>query len=105
MWMIIGLNPARGSPFGVFGLHRSPREKAFSATEVATANMLAPCLKGAVEQYYSEGNSGSRVALSSKRVPESESGDGLLLHQRLAEFGLSRRERDVVSCYTRALPA
>ncbi|MCB1697020.1 MAG: hypothetical protein KDI34_12380 [Halioglobus sp.] len=101
--MIIGLNPARGSPFGVFGLHRSPREKAFSATEVATANMLAPCLKGAVERITARETVAAGVALSSKRVPESESGDGLLLHQRLAEFGLSRRERDVVSLLYKGL--
>jgi len=40
---------------------------------------------------------------SGKPVPDSEAGDGLLLRQRLAEFGLSRRERDVVSLLHKGL--
>lgn len=101
--MIIGLKPAQGAPFGVFGLHRSRRDRAFSATEVATANMLAPCLKGAVERVTAREMLAAGVEQSGKPVPDSESGDGMLLRQRLAEFGLSRRERDVVSLLHKGL--
>lgn len=48
--MIIGLKTDDNEPIGVFGLHRPIHAPAFSAREVAKANLLAPHLKGAFQR-------------------------------------------------------
>ncbi|MCF7982363.1 MAG: LuxR C-terminal-related transcriptional regulator [Pseudomonadales bacterium] len=48
--MIIGLKSDDNKPVGVYGLHRSRHAPAFSAREIAKANMLAPHLKGAFQR-------------------------------------------------------
>lgn len=48
--MIIGLKSDDNKPVGVYGLHRSIHAPAFSAREVAKANLLAPHLKGAFQR-------------------------------------------------------
>ncbi|MEQ8515816.1 MAG: LuxR C-terminal-related transcriptional regulator [Chromatocurvus sp.] len=96
--MIIGLKPRGRAPFGFIGLHRSLSERAFSAAEVAKADLLAPCLRGAVERIRG-------LALENQRHGADEPGresfprpaeNGELL-QRMLAFGLSPRERDVVT--------
>lgn len=96
--MIIGLKPRGRPPFGFIGLHRSLSDRAFSASEVAKADLLAPCLRGAVERIQ-----GRKLADRAQELnaPRSEPPARLVgeeeLSRRMLVFGLSPREQDVVA--------
>ncbi|MEM6582125.1 MAG: LuxR C-terminal-related transcriptional regulator [Pseudomonadota bacterium] len=101
--MIIGLKPIKGVPFGVFGLHRSAGERAFSTTEVAKADLLAPYLKAAVERI------AARELLAANTVENTSDHDApahdteAARKQRMVSLGLYRREQEVVSLVHRGL--
>jgi len=95
--MILGLKPARGAPFGVIGLHRDRHDRPFSWREAAKANLLAPCLRGAVERIHARQ---TLAALQGAGLPPAQAA---LQRERLAHFGLTTREAEVVQLVNRGL--
>jgi len=94
--MIIGLRPSGRAPFGVIGLHRSASEPGFSSLEVAKADLMAPCLRGAVERIQARELLSRRGQESARDVDVVATDGNTTLEQRMERFGLSRREREVV---------
>lgn len=101
--MIIGLKPLDGAPFGLIGLHRTTRERGFSATDVAKANMLAPGIKGAVERILARQRLAQRDKDERVNALAEEPRDTQLQQQQMARYGLSRREREVASLLHKGL--
>ncbi|MEM1145685.1 MAG: hypothetical protein AAGI88_24185, partial [Pseudomonadota bacterium] len=81
--MIIGLKPVKGVPFGVFGLHRAAGERAFSTTEVAKADMLAPYLKVAVERICARELLAAGAAANEEPVEQSVHDSAAAREQRM----------------------
>lgn len=98
--MIVGLKPTKGAPLGLIGLHRSMGDPAFSAREASKANLLAPCLRGAVERIYAREQLANCTAPND---PTEDSGRRSLLAHRLQQFELSDREIDVVHLVQKGL--
>lgn len=95
--MIIGLKPPGRAPFGVIGLHRSAGERGFSRQEIAKADLMAPCLRGAVERIHAmELLTRIPPAKAQEVATGAADGGNAELNQRMNTFGLSRREKQVV---------
>ncbi len=94
--MIIGLKPQGRAPFGVIGLHRSADERGFSRLEVAKADLMAPCLRGAVERIQARELLARHEHVQPRGVDVVATDGSTTLEQRMEKFGLSRREKEVV---------
>lgn len=94
--MIIGLKPPGCSPFGLIGLHRSADERGFSRQEIAKADLMAPCLRGAVERIQARELLAQYGHVTTRGVEVVAIDGCTTLEQRMQAFGLSRREREVV---------
>lgn len=103
--MIIGLKPPGSAPFGVIGLHRSAEERAFSRREIAKADLMAPCLRGAVERIKARELLSRYAPLQSRDLPVLTTDGTTVLDQRMRDHGLSRREREVVKLVYQGLPS
>ncbi|MEM8561576.1 MAG: LuxR C-terminal-related transcriptional regulator [Pseudomonadota bacterium] len=101
--MIIGLKPVKGVPFGIFGLHRSAGERAFSTTEVAKADLLAPYLKAAVERIAARELLVANAVENASDHSDSSQDTEAARKQRMVSLGLSRREQEVVSLVHKGL--
>lgn len=93
--MIVGLKTTRGAPFGLIGLHRPFNDRAFSSSEAVKANLLAPCLRGAVERIFAREQLDACIG-SANEASETNNGKRSLQTHRLRQFELSSREIDVV---------
>lgn len=94
--MIIGLKPPGHAPFGVIGLHRAAGERGFSRLEVAKADLMAPCLRGAVERIQARELLALHAPVPPSGVDVVATDGATNLEQRMKKFGLSRREKEVV---------
>lgn len=94
--MIIGLRPSGRAPFGVIGLHRSADERGFSRLEIAKADLMAPCLRGAVERIQARELLSRHGHVQPRGVDVVATDGNTTLDQRMEKFGLSRREKEVV---------
>lgn len=103
--MIIGLKPQGSAPFGLIGLHRSAEERAFSRREIAKADLMAPCLRGAVERIQARELLSRYTPLQSRNLEVVATDGHTTLDQRMRDYGLSRREREVVELVHQGLPS
>ncbi|EED36865.1 transcriptional regulator, LuxR family protein [Luminiphilus syltensis NOR5-1B] len=101
--MIVGLRPSGRVPFGIIGLHRPAEERGFSRLEIAKADLMAPCLRGAVERIQARELLSQHDPLQPGGVDVVDTDSSITMERRMKRFGLSRREKQVVELLRQGL--